>query len=90
MCVEGRNEKRGGGEEKVFSFILKFFQVGRKLGGKGACIHIHGEDDVDRGTTPCFSTPLSNPDNKVPLNLAYHRANIRFAEPVPPSRYFLG
>lgn len=38
-------------------------------------------DVVDRGTTPCFSTPLSNPDNKVPLNLAYHRANIRFAVP---------
>lgn len=35
---------------------------------------------------PCFSTPLSNPDNKVPLNLAYHRTNIRRLRPAVLSR----
>lgn len=39
----------------------------------------------DQGATPCFSTSPSNPDNKVPLNLAYHRANIRQLRSVPIS-----
>lgn len=43
----------------------------------------------DQGTTPCFSTPLSNPDNKVPLNLAYHRTNIRQLRLKVLSRYLL-
>jgi len=41
----------------------------------------------DRGTMPCFFTPLSNPDNKVSLNLAYHRTNIRRLRPAVLSRY---
>jgi len=49
-------------------------------------IHI---DAVNSIREQCFSTPLSNPDNKVPLNLAYHRANIRRLRPVVLSRYLL-
>lgn len=41
----------------------------------------------DRGTMPCFSTPLSNPDNKVPLNLAYHCTNILRLRSTVLSRY---
>jgi len=46
-------------------------------------------DTVNSIREQCFSTPLSNPDNKVPLNLVYHRANIRRLRPVVLSRYLL-